>query len=327
MCAYLRQSSAVLHLKNNHERQSYAPDIKPGVIIRTIVLLLAIGGFSAHAAELVQVKASEIRPTQPAIGYAEVNYSLAHYRQTPRALFNDFCQGEGAGKVARFSAQSTLANPDSFVCSDPAGSHPQAVKSAVLAPDGKVYLTDGHHSISAFRASTGDDFPVTLRITDDLRHLPSMAAFWQTLQQRQLVWLVGPQGSIAVQDLPQQVGLRSMQDDPYRSVLYFLRGVAYDKPESAPPFLEFYLGAWLKSKLPLSSADTATQQAYYALLQRAAALIVQAPHDTHALPDAASPTLQQLGQLPEINEKKLHKLNKPEGKLSVLFSAAPRVEH
>lgn len=286
-----------------------------------MLFLLILWSGAATAETLITVKSSAIHPTQPAIGYAEVNYSLAHYREQPRALFNDFCKDNGAGKVTHFDAQSTLAKPDSFRCADVAGTFPDAVKTAVLAPDGQVYLTDGHHSLSAYRASSADDFSVTLRVTHDLRDLPSMTAFWDYLQQHRLVWLTGAQGNVAVQALPQQVGLQSMRDDPYRSLIYFLRGVAYDRPENSPPFLEFYLGAWLQGQLPITPADTASQQAYFALLQRAAALLTQAPSSTHSLPDTTSPTLQQLGQLTKMKDGKLKKLNQPGGKLSLLFSA------
>lgn len=290
-------------------------------IVTGLVMLIATWSGAAFAsATLITVKASAIHPTQPAIGKAEVAYDLAHYRQKPRALFDDFCKGQGAGKVADFSDASTLASVTSFRCAKPDGTHPDAVKSAVIAPDGQVYLTDGHHSVSALRASTPDsDITLSLRITDDLRHLPSMAVFWDYLQQHHLVWLEGPTGKIAPQALPTQVGIDAMQDDPYRSVLYFLRGIAYERPEPSPPFLEFYLGAWLKSQMVITPADTATQQAYFALLQQAAQRLIQASPQTHTLPDAASPTLGQLGQLSEVNHKKLNKLNNADGKLALLF--------
>ncbi|MBG6245496.1 hypothetical protein CS369_13220 [Candidatus Symbiopectobacterium sp. 'North America'] len=89
--------------------------------------------------------------------------------------------------MADFSDSSTLATATSFRCAKPAGTHPDAVKSAVIAPDGQVYLTDGHHSVSALHASTPDsDIMLSLRITDDLRNLPSMAVFWDYMQQH--IW-------------------------------------------------------------------------------------------------------------------------------------------
>lgn len=308
-------------MKHRHLQRA-RPSQGPMALVFTgiIALMAAWSGAVFANGTLIAVKASTIHPTQPAIGRAEVAYDLAHYRQKPRALFDDFCKGEGAGKVADFSDASTLATPTSFRCTKPAGTHPDAVKSAVIAPDGLVYLTDGHHSVSALRASTPDsDITLSLRITDDLRHLPSMAAFWDYMQQHHLVWLEGPTGKVAPQQLPTQVGIDAMQDDPYRSVLYFLRGIAYERPEPSPPFLEFYLGAWLKSQMAITPADTATPQAYFALLQKAAQRMAQASPQTHTLPDTASPTLQQLGQLTELNHKKLNKLNKPDGKLALLF--------
>ncbi|MGK2889070.1 MAG: hypothetical protein ACSLEN_07905 [Candidatus Malihini olakiniferum] len=76
-----------------------------------------------------------------------------------------------------------------------------------------------------------------------------------------------------------------MQDDPYRSILYFLLGIAYERSESSSSFLEFYLEAWLKSQIAITPTDTATARA------------------TH-----------------RSKPKKLNKLNKPEGKLALLYS-------
>lgn len=324
MSTYILKEAKVLHQKNNTASEAKTVfalmNLNLGALLSVVILLFTACQRMAWADELISVNASAIHPTQPAIGFAEVRYSLARYRAEPRTLFNDFCKDNGAGKLVSFDAQSTLVNPGSFRCSAKRGSNPQAVKSAVLAPNGAVYLTDGHHSLAAYRASTPADFSVLLRITDDLRYLPSMDAFWDYLQQHRLVWLTGMQGKVAAHDLPQQVGIQTMQDDPYRSLLYFLRDVAYDRPQSPPPFLEFYLGAWLQSQLAITAADTSTQQAYFTLLQRAATRLTQAPPDTHSLPDTTSPTLKQLGQLTEVNVEKLRKLDKPDGKLAHLFS-------
>jgi len=284
--------------------------------------VLAFNSSAAHADYVKQLPVSQIHPTQPAIGYDEVKLKIAELKQDRKKLFDEFCKNNGAGKVASFDAKSDITVAKSFQCADAWGSHLAEVKSAVLAPDHQVYLTDGHHTISVFRDFSGDkDFPYYVRITDDLSKLPNMQAFWETMQQKNLAWLNDPQGkAVKPEDLPKQVGMKYMPNDDYRSVVYFLRGVAYKKMDDAPPFLEFYLGSWLRTHAPAKTDALKTEAGYAAYLSEAAQALTAADGTQHATEDAKSPTLEQLGKLDSVKSKKLKKLTKEDGKLTKLFS-------
>ncbi len=286
---------------------------------------LSAVGFSCCSFSFAQsikiINISQIRPTQPAIGDDEVNYKVAKLQNNRRALFDEFCKNSGAKGVKTFSGQSSLTQPTSFSCLAALGSETEDVKSAVMAPDHHIYLTDGHHTVSTFRAlANNKDFPFVVRITHDFSHLASMGTFWNTMQQQHLTWLKDPQGkSVAPAQLPQQIGLQVMQNDPYRSIVYFLKGIAYDKPNQPPPFLEFYLGSWLRAQQPVNAQQLSTKAGYMAYLQQAAARLVAAQRNQHSTVEVDSPTLSQLGQRQSVNEKKLSKLAEPGGKLSLLF--------
>jgi len=294
--------------------------VTPVLLASLITVGFSCSPFS-YAQTIKTLNVSQIRPTQPAIGDDEVNYKVAKLQSDHKTLFDEFCEDIGAKGVKTFDSQSSLAQPTSFSCLAAPGTDAEDVKSAVIAPDHHIYLTDGHHTVSTFRALAHNrDFPFVVRITNDFSHLASMDRFWSTMQQQHLTWLEDPQGKpVAPAQLPQQVGLQAMQNDPYRSIVYFLRGIAYDKPDQAPPFLEFYLGSWLRSQQPVNTQQLSTKAGYMAYLHQAAARLVAAQGSQHSTDKADSPTLSQLGQRQTVNEKKLNKLAEPGGKLSVLF--------
>ncbi len=293
-------------------------------VLALLTGLVSMHSMAADTATIKQLAVSQIHPTQPAVGYDEIRYKVALYKANPGELFDSFCEENGAGKASHYDSQSLITQPDSFSCQSPYGTHPEAIKSAVIAPDHQVYLTDGHHTISVYRDIAGDkSFTFSVRITNDMSSLPDMAAFWTWMQQHNLTWLKDPAGnSVVPANLPAQVGMKFMADDTYRSVLYFLRSVSYKKPQDAPPFLEFYLGDWLRHHQPAGSGELTTKAGYAAYLSRAAATMVAAEGSQHTTSDASSPTLDQLGKLDTVNQKKLDKLTQPGGKLSVLFGGS-----
>lgn len=294
-------------------------------VTSVLVASLITVGFSCSPFSLAQtiktLNVSQIRPTQPAIGDDEVNYKVAKLQSDHQELFDEYCEDIGAKGVKSFDNQSSLAQPTSFSCLVAPGTDAEDVKSAVIAPDHHIYLTDGHHTVSTFRAlANNQDFPFVVRITNDFSHLASMDLFWKTMQQQHLTWLKDPQGQpVTPTQLPHQVSLQAMENDPYRSIVYFLRGIAYDKPDQAPPFLEFYLGSWLRSQQPVDTQQLSTKAGYMTYLQQAATRLVAAQGSQHSTDKADSPTLSQLGQRKTVNEKKLAKLAEPGGKLSLLF--------
>ncbi len=288
-----------------------------------ISLVSAIFGYQsiANAEQIKSLSSDQIRPTQPAIGSDEVKYKITVLQADKQKLFQQFCEDNGAKGVKSYSATSSISQPTSFHCLAPYATEPSAIKSAVIAPDHNIYLTDGHHTVATYRAIAGAKaFPFSVRITQDWSKLASMADFWQRMQQQRLTWLIDANGNaLSPQQLPQQVGLETMQNDPYRSVVYFLRGIAYDKPDNAPPFLEFYLGSWLRLHQPFAPQQLTTKQGYMNYLALAAQALVAAQGSAKASSQEDSPTLAQLGQRKTINYKKLEKLGAPGGKLSILF--------
>jgi hypothetical protein len=49
-----------------------------------------------------------------------------------------------------------------------------------------------------------------------------------------------------------------MQDDKYRSLVYFTRDIGYSKPTPSTDFLEFYWADWLRSTFPLTGYSLTT---------------------------------------------------------------------
>ncbi|CFQ39353.1 hypothetical protein [Yersinia bercovieri] len=73
--------------------------------------------------------------------------------------------------------------------------------------------------------------------------------------------------------MPNTLGMSALQDDPYHSMLYYLRGISDDKsdknlnPETSKPypelpFLEFYWGQLLRSKMDLEGYNLHKQDDY-----------------------------------------------------------------
>mmetsp|Transcript_16204 Transcript_16204/g.41335 ORF Transcript_16204/g.41335 Transcript_16204/m.41335 type:complete len:323 (-) Transcript_16204:11-979(-) len=66
---------------------------------------------------------------------------------------------------------------------------------AVMAPGGRLYLTDNHHHMSAVEYTGDDDIwglDITVSLVCDLRDVSSMDDFWAQMQQRKYVYLYAP---------------------------------------------------------------------------------------------------------------------------------------
>ncbi|MHB2094029.1 ParB/Srx family N-terminal domain-containing protein [Pantoea dispersa] len=272
------------------------------------------------AGEIVQVELAQLHPTQAAIGYRQLDYKQHRYQADPEKLFDDYCESMGQKGVKSFTPRSTLRDPASFSCKAPVGSEPGPMKTAVIGPDNQLYLTDGHHTFSNFADMAGLSTPVQVRITDDFRPLKSQAAFWQKMAAAHLVWLETPNGKIAPEALPQELGRQHMQDDEYRSLIYFVRDIGFDKPDNPPPFLEFFWGQWLSRELPLKAFNLRDRDGYAAAVKKVAEKMVSVPKDTViAQSDNGPLTAQALGAREAVNQKALNKLSADNGKLSWAF--------
>ena len=276
---------------------------------------------SMHPGDIVQVKIAQLHPTQATVGYREMDYKLHRYQSEPKKLFDDYCESTGQKGIKQFDQQSKISQPASFTCKDAVGAHPSKMKTAVIAPDNQLYLTDGHHTFSIFADVDGMETPVQVRITDDFRALKTMSAFWQKMASRHLLWLDTPQGKIAPEALPAVLDRQHLQNDEYRSLVYFARDVGLQKKDNPPPFLEFYWGKWLEKQLPLSGFDLSTRDGYVDAVQKIAEKVTTIPPETViAQTDAGPLSAADLGAMKHINKKKLRKLVSATGKLSWAFA-------
>lgn len=294
---------------------------------KTIGLLALLSATPLWAQEapspmIREVVLGELHPTQPALGYRQMDYKQGRFALDREKLFDEYCETGGQGEIARLDDASTLDDRASFDCSDTLGTHPGDMKTAVIAPGGALYLTDGHHTFSNYIDVQGASFVMPVRITDDYSDLADMAAFWERMQAERQVWLDAPAGPIGVEALPEQLGRAHQVDDPYRSLVYFTRGVGYAKPDTPPPFLEFYWGQWLAERLSLEEFDLTTKEGYAEAVTAAARAMVEVPGETVIAETASGPlTAREMGQLDAFDQKALDKLLFERGKLTYAFSA------
>ena len=268
---------------------------------------------SAKAGDLPTVTLAELHPTQAVVGHDEVLYRLGRYhadisKDRINHRFNDWCQANGQGNAASALPHASLQDPASFTCKLAVGQETSAslaaMKTAVVGPGGKLYLTDGHHTMTAFYESEGAQLPVRVRIVSNLGHL-GQSGFWRTMQRQQWVWLRdGNDQPIAPAQLPQGMALKQFGNDPYRSLVYFARGIGYDKSAASPPFQEFDWGRWLRANLPAGQMDDCKGSDMPACL----ALIERVSQAQVALADTAvvsgNKTAANLGKLPAWNKGK-----------------------
>lgn len=303
------------------------------------------------AASILQVRLSDLRPTQGAVGHDQIRAILGRWqggpipsawqddpdllmrylRQTLRKKFDDYCVTNGQGGLATGTLMqpatlraARLDTPASFTCTDAPGSHPDSLKTVVIGPGHTLYLTDGHHSFTSFyeAGDGGPDVSVQVRVDADYSHL-GHDAFWSRMVAERKAWLRdGRNAPIAPDSLPTRIGLATagqsdgLQDDPYRSLVYFARHIGYDN-QGLPEFAEFMWADWLRPRLdlghylttPPASPDTilapaglgrrhlapeGSHDSYAAAVRDTALLISAQPDDT---PVAAGYTAADLGRI------------------------------
>ncbi len=275
-------------------------------------LLQAADYAALPAGALQQVRLDELHPTQAVVGHGQIHYKLGRLAKEPGKLFDEYCEANGQGESSRVPAGASVHRPDSFTCQGAVGSRSSEMKTVVVGPGGRLFLTDGHHTFTTLweQPQAGAALRVWVKVTDNFSDSPDLASFWQRMQQARKVWLRDGQGRpISAQQIPAQLGLDSLADDPYRALVYFTREVAYDKPRSgdvAPEFLEFYWGSWLREKLPLADYDLNEPRGYRAALAAAAELMVAQPADAPL--GASGFTARQLGGYAQVDRRELGKV-------------------
>lgn len=260
-----------------------------------ILLLLALGVSSAALAEdyraakpgeLLQVPLRALHPTQAVVGYDQIYYKLGRFAQERNKLFDEYCEANGQGESASVPGDADLHKPDSFTCQNQVGARSGEMKTVVVGPQGKLFLTDGHHTFTVLleHPRGGESLNMWVKVTDNFSDSPDMASFWQRMAQAGKAWLRDGSGQVIdPQQIPGQLGLQHLANDPYRALVYFTREVGYDKPRSgevAPEFLEFYWGNWLRSVMALDGYDLNDRGDYRDAVEAAAKkMVALAPED------------------------------------------------
>lgn len=239
---------------------------------------------SAQAGDVLAVKIRELHPTQPAVGYDQIyyhlgrkqpdparytptaagyqgdvaddNYSRYMYR-TDRKRIDDYCADNGRGGVddsTYVPLTARLADASTFACTEPAPTRDsaaaQGLKTVVVGPKGTLYLTDGHHTMTALHdlPDGGPELTVWVRVAANLGDAPDTDTFWSQMQANNYAWLKdASQNPITPDQLPAEVGLAHMQDDPYRSLVYFTRDLGYSNA-NVSEFAEFYWATGLRNR-------------------------------------------------------------------------------
>ncbi|MBT2378060.1 chromosome partitioning protein ParB [Streptomyces sp. CB00316] len=281
----------------------------------------------AQPGDLIEVTLGELHPTQAVLGFDQVFYKLGRYGSGRDEVaggvnkrFDDWCETNGQGEAASVRPGARLDDPASFSCTVPLGQEtPKSIapmKTAVIGPGGKLYLTDGHHTLTSFLEGPDGStrLPIRLRVTDNFSSL-STAAFWQRMTVGKKVWLRDENNKpLAVDQLPDRLGITHFRDDPYRSLVYFTRGIGYEVPDGATEFLEFSWGSWLRGQHDTAAYDLTSPGPYLDLVKSASKSMAALAPD--AVVDDGK-TAAQLGRIAEWNGGKKEtggefaKLSKP----------------
>jgi len=268
---------------------------------------------SAAEGDLVEVTLSDLRPTQPSLGYDEVFYRLGRYTLGPGAaeqLLDQWCATNGQDGLKSAGPGAALSDPGSFDCDLPVGSETTEsrvpMKTAVVGPGGQPYLTDGHHTLTSFWEAPGGG-PATrvrVRVAGNLA-TTQPDVFWSEMASRGWTWLEDAEGQAVTPDqLPGNLGLDQFANDQYRGVLYFVRDVGYAQDDNSPAFQEFYWGQWLRAQTdpglrPLDFTLTELPS-YLTLVGNVARAIVALSPDTAV---AAGRTAADLGRLENFGQQ------------------------
>ena len=260
--------------------------------------------------QVINVALEQLHPTQAVIGFDQIHYKLGVFADSPKKVFDEYCETNGQGEAGKVPKDADLHKPGSFTCKDPVGTHPADMKTVVVGPAGQLYLTDGHHSFSTSweQPGAGTKLKMWVRVTDNFSDSPDLATFWKRMEQDHKVWLKDGQGkTITPEQIPAHLGFKSLGDDRFRSLVYFSRKASYGKPTSdavVPEFLEFYWGGWLRTQVDLNALNLNKRGGYEKAIEALATRMVSLAPDAPVGDSGFS--AGQLGGFTTLNRKELN---------------------
>lgn len=273
---------------------------------------------SVKAGDVIPVQLHQLKPTQAAVGYDQVFYKLGRYAGDTEKKFDEICETNGQKGVKNFNSKSHVAVAGSFECAEPVGSVKKDMKTVIIGPDNQLYLTDGHHTFNVFwhMPEGGADYQVHVVVTDDYRNL-TMDNFWSVMEKNNNLWLYDAQfQAIDKAQLPESLGLENFHNNLYRSLVYFSRDIAWNKPKPAINFVEFYWGKEIFSKVDLSQYDLNSMKGYKkAVKDVAEAILAVDSKNVGGLGKSAS----QMGQYQGFDKKEFEKLFRANKKVDYML--------
>ena len=280
----------------HHEDHSTHVSVNPPVTAQPSVDSRDQRFLTAQEGHVLVVVIDDLIPTQGAIGYDQIYYKLGRWQgdlhratwQTDPAnqlmylnktigkKFSDYCEAIGAKAAADFASiqdlqRANLKDLSSFACQEKVATEVADLKTVVVGYDGKLYLTDGHHTMTEFKElpDGGGQLKVWVKVVANYSDLQTADEFWAKLASTGRVWLKdGENQVITYQQLPRNLGLLSvsnpngMPNNPYRSLVYFTRDIGYSKVANATDYTEFLWEDWFQQQiiqgrvLPLSFYHT-----------------------------------------------------------------------
>ncbi|UXI02628.1 ParB/Srx family N-terminal domain-containing protein [Photobacterium sp. TY1-4] len=283
----------------------------PLIITTTLVLLPAHADeeespyAKLQSGDVVTVALDQLLPTQAVLSYDWQYARLNRYQNEPKLVYDDLCRANGAKGVKDWSKKSKPTQPDSYTCAGKAGQSEDALNTVVVGPeDGLLYLTKGHHLLSTFwdMPNGGTSVPVTIKVTHNL--IESGDDFWAEMNQDHELWLYNAKGKkIGADDLPEYLGRKQLKHDKYLSLVLFLNGISYKKPEDAIPFFEYHWAQEIRKHMKISEYDLNVPDEYAAALAEAATVMVDLDEDANVA--KSGQTAKAMGKLSQTDSKAL----------------------
>jgi len=276
---------------------------------------------SVSEGDIINVTLSELVPTQFSIGFDQIFYKLGRFDKDKKKMFDEICKTNGQKGIASFNKHSTAHDPQTFSCKKTVGTVKKEMKTVVIAPNGRYYLTDGHHTLNVFWAMSegGSEFKVNVIVDKDYRNLNSMDSFWKQMVSDGNTWLFDQQGNpLTYHNLPASLGMENFANDQYRSLVYFSRNVAWSKPKISVPFLEFYWATELYKQLDIAQLDLNSKSGYEQAIMKVSHVILALESNDVG---RSGKSVKEMGQFSQLNQKGLDKLLRAKkGKISYMIN-------